>query len=93
MPCCGKGRIARPARRNTISTAQPPASTSPVRTQPTRRFSAPVLFQYTGRSGMTVFGPITGLRYRFTAPGSIVAIDARDAPSVAGVPRLQQIGS
>jgi hypothetical protein len=93
MPCCGKGRIVRQVHRKSPSAMQPQASASPVHIQNAPLPLAPVQFQYIGRSGMTVFGPITGLRYRFTAPGSIVAIDARDAPSVAGVPRLQQIGS
>jgi hypothetical protein len=92
LPCCGKGRIARPVQRK-VSPALPsaaPVSRSSPAPSP-RRALEPVLFKYTGHSGMTVFGPITGLRYRFPAPGAVIAIDPRDAPSVTTIPRLERI--
>jgi hypothetical protein len=90
MGCCGNGRVARqinyPAPRPAESILVPPT--------PARQALHPVntvLFQYIGKSGMTVFGPITGRRYRFGQPGVIVSIDPRDAPSVDSVPHLQRI--
>ena len=91
MPCCGKGRVVRSARGREQAVNQASASTPAVRLQKTHYHPASVLFQYTGHSGMTVFGPFTGQRYRFTTPGAVVAIDSRDAPSVASVPRLKRI--
>ncbi len=40
---------------------------------------------------MTVIGPITARRYRFNAPGTRLAVDARDAPSFMAVPALRLI--
>ncbi|MGH7506596.1 MAG: hypothetical protein ACRELX_13130 [Longimicrobiales bacterium] len=48
-------------------------------------------FQYTGPTGATVTGGATGRRYRFDYPGAIVAVDARDGRSLAGVPVLRQV--
>ncbi len=47
-------------------------------------------FQYIGASGLTVQGPVTKRLYRFAAPGAVVAVDARDAPSLARVPHLRR---
>jgi hypothetical protein len=40
---------------------------------------------------MTVIGPITGKRYRFDGPGSMVEVDLRDRLSLAALPRLRQM--
>ncbi|MEK6409897.1 MAG: hypothetical protein AABN34_23485 [Acidobacteriota bacterium] len=48
-------------------------------------------FEYTGSTGLTVQGPITGRRYRFSGPGARVGVDSRDAPSVAGAPNLKRV--
>jgi hypothetical protein len=47
-------------------------------------------FQYIGASGLTVQGPVTKRLYRFAGPGAIVAVDGRDAPSLARVPQLRR---
>lgn len=92
MPCCGKGRVARPVQRQASHSIPARTATPPLaQSQPFHQNLKPVFFQYTGRSGMTVFGPVTGQRYRFTAPGALVAIDPRDTPSMASVPHLQRI--
>lgn len=48
-------------------------------------------FEYTGKSGLTVIGPVTGQRYRFNYPGDRQLIDYRDASAMAGVPNLKKI--
>jgi hypothetical protein len=48
-------------------------------------------FQYVGPTAITVFGPLTRNRYRFSAPGARVAIDPRDARSMSGVPNLRRV--
>jgi hypothetical protein len=58
---------------------------------PQRKMPEPVHFQYTGRTGMTVIGPVSGQRYRFEHPGALIAIDGRDAPSIVAVPHLQTV--
>jgi hypothetical protein len=50
---------------------------------------AGVRFEYTGATGLTVRGPITGRNYRFNGPGEQVVVDSRDAPSMMAVPRLR----
>ena len=49
-----------------------------------------MFFRYVGATGLNVLGPITGRRYRFNAPGAVVAVDQRDAASIAGVPNLRR---
>lgn len=48
-------------------------------------------FEYRGSSGLTVLGPLSGQRYRFSAPGARLAVDGRDAPSLAAVPELHRL--
>ncbi len=50
-----------------------------------------VNFEYVGKTGLMVVGPISGKRYRFNYTGAIVAVDARDAPSLIAVPNLRSI--
>ena len=57
-----------------------------------RPVSHAVLYEYTGSTGMTVAGPISGQKYRFGSPGSKLQIDPRDAPSLAGLPNLRRLG-
>ncbi|MCC6860525.1 MAG: hypothetical protein IT158_18305 [Bryobacterales bacterium] len=40
---------------------------------------------------LTVFGPVSGRRYRFAGQGARLAIDPRDRPSLAAVPRLREV--
>ena len=81
--CCG--------RRSSL-TGRGPAQTISGRPSPSGRFrQRRVLFQYTGATGLTAQGPITGVRYRFTGHGAVVSVDARDAPSLAAVPNLSRV--
>lgn len=48
------------------------------------------LFEYTGATALTVFGAITGTRYRFAHSGARLTIQARDAPAMASVPILRR---
>jgi len=51
----------------------------------------PVVFEYVGRTGLTVVGSQTNKRYRFDYPGAKVEIVAADVPSVAQVPTLRRV--
>jgi hypothetical protein len=77
MGCCGKRSTmtAIPAKM-----ARPSASSSPYPS-----------FQYIGGSGLTVQGPASKRLYRFASPGAIVAVDARDAASLARMPQLRRM--
>ena len=48
-------------------------------------------FEYTGKTGLTVTGNITGTRYRFNYPGEVIPIDKRDAAGMMGVPVLRRL--
>ncbi len=56
-----------------------------------QRTAAPVLFEYIGRTGLSVTGPISRRIYRFPLQGARVAVDRRDAPSLAAVPMLRRL--
>lgn len=95
MNCCGQRLPATPpARSSTGTTASTPAG--PAHAQGNARGAtadappADVAFTYTGRTRLLAEGPITRRRYRFDAPGAVVAVDARDAPSLAAVPLLRR---
>ncbi|MBS0448105.1 MAG: hypothetical protein JSR59_19405 [Proteobacteria bacterium] len=83
MSCCGRRRApidVRPAGRPAPlagAAAAPPAQ-------------AVVAFVYTGATRLVAEGAATRRRYRFEHPGVLVEVDARDAPSLAGVPGLRQ---
>lgn len=56
----------------------------------TPRASNAQYFEYVGKTGLTVVGPVTGRRYRFERPGALLAVDERDSSSMAGVPNLRR---
>jgi hypothetical protein len=90
MSCCGQNR----QRIRELDSSQPMPGLSPADNRTPRAPSLSlVYFEYVGRTGLTVTGPITGKRYRFPKPGDKVAVDSNDAPSLAVVPNLQQTRS
>jgi hypothetical protein len=78
MACCGDNR----AQLNLIRQALEPG-----------KLADPVFFQYTGRTGLTVIGRATRIRYRFDNPGAVVAVDKRDQLALSFVPNLRQVKS
>ena len=80
MGCCGK-------KRSTIRAVEHHETP---RVTFTPRASSVEYFEYYGTTGMTAFGPVTRRRYRFASPGAMVAVDERDAPSLAAVPNLRK---
>lgn len=97
MSCCGKKRA-----QLTGAFSRPPASgqTSPPAAGPARQAAppparssspAPMIFEYLGSTAVTVKGPVTQQLYRFDGPRARVAVDARDAAAVAGVPNLRRV--
>jgi len=83
MSCCGQ-------RRERLSGNPPsrPANEPAAEGVPRQRA---IYFEYTGNMALTVFGPVSGRRYRFAGQGARLAIDPRDRPSLAAVPRLREV--
>jgi len=48
------------------------------------------IFEYVGKTALTVVGNITGRRYRFNRPGDLQSIDSRDAAGMLAVPVLRR---
>lgn len=91
MSCCGNKRAnlyGTVSLQLAANGAQPSMNVQPVpRTSP----PVAVVFEYTGESGVSVLGPVTRRMYRFDGKHWRVSVDARDAPAVAGVPKLQRV--
>ena len=84
MSCCGKMRLSATGPATIAS-----AAGTEVPTQGSRQ--SRVFFEYVGRTGLTVIGPVTGRRYRFDRPGARLEVDLKDRRSIAAVPHLRQI--
>lgn len=52
-----------------------------------------VNFEYTGKSGLSVTGSVTGRKYRFNHTGDLQLIDYRDASGMSAVPNLKKVRS
>lgn len=89
MGCCGGSRRTGESSggRRRTSVAQGRAA----RTDAQMRRHEHAYFQYVGDTAVTVLGPVTGRRYRFSVPGAVVAVDPRDRRSVAAVPTLREV--
>jgi hypothetical protein len=85
MPCCGQKR--QQLRETNARRSEPGQPAGPGQSAQ----SATFYFEYVGRTGLTVVGPITGRRYRFGRAGARVTVDGRDAMSLAAVPKLRQV--
>ena len=80
MACCGQRRAVAAGSGQAVEAGRP-----------RRQISRAALYEYTGATGMTVSGAVSGMRYRFAAPGSKVQIDSRDVSSLAGLPNLRRL--
>jgi len=88
MSCCGHKRAllygAIPIQHSNSHTA---ASMPP----PQATVVSAVTFEYLGETGVSAVGAITRKLYRFAGKHTQLAVDARDAPSIAAVPNLRRI--
>ena len=70
---------------------QPAVVTSQVKTPiPAAQQKTNSVFEYTGKTALTVMGNITGRRYRFNRTGDLQSIDPRDAAGMMAVPVLRR---
>ena len=88
--CCGNRRqqfqAPAPAPRRSSGVATPDQARG-------SRRQTVAYFQYTGATAMSAVGAVTGTRYRFGHRAAVVAVDPRDRPSLAAVPRLRQVAN
>jgi hypothetical protein len=77
-------------RNEFIQQAQPLSNTVVSSAVPKKMWSD-VKFKYTGSSALTIFGSITGKKYRFALPNEVQLIDYRDASSMMGVQVLKKL--
>lgn len=85
MSCCGSRRQLSghvPPRGHSMNTSS---------NTPEELIQTQVEFEYTGRTALTVMGPLTWQRYRFEKTGAIVSVDARDAAAMMVVPYLRRV--
>ena len=77
MSCCGQARSGAG-----ISVTGGAPSTEP----------GLAVFEYVGRTALSVNGGSTGVLYRFAEPGARVTVDWRDQRSLDALPMLKQVG-
>lgn len=82
MSCCGENVDHRPVPGGAFFKA---AHSS----QPQKRLKAGFLFRYEGLTTLTVHGPYSGRRYRFTKTNAVVMTDPRDYHALITVPGLE----
>jgi len=58
---------------------------------PVQNIIVHIIFQYTGKTGLTVSGNVTRNRYRFNYTGDIQPIDSRDAAGMMGIAVLRRL--
>lgn len=78
MSCCGQARGRATIRNKSTDTAGVPGPST-------------VIFEYVGRTALSIIGPATRTSYRFGKPGARAIVDARDRNSLAAVPVLRQV--
>jgi hypothetical protein len=82
MGCCNGKRA-----QWSSHTPRPPVE----RPRPVQRNQVHMVgFEYVGETRLTVLGPITRARYHFSAPGTHVEVDSRDAAYLSGVPNVRR---
>ena len=52
--------------------------------------TANTVFEYIGKTALTVIGNISGRRYRFNRPGDLQSVDPRDVAGMFAVTVLRQ---
>ena len=76
MSCCGKFRSE--------------ASASPAAPARTPSYGK-VAFEYTGRTALSIVGPVTRTTYHFASPGARAFVDGRDSVPLAAVRTLRRL--
>jgi len=85
---CGKKRTEHQQQAKPIMTQS--VTTTPTYNVNQTQNSQNTVFEYTGKTALTVIGNITGRRYRFNNPGDLQPVDYRDASGMMAVPVLRK---
>lgn len=93
MSCCGKARAQFTNQFTTGPSGQTPSKPTIFNRAPSVSVqqAGTVTFQYTGRTRLTVIGPVTRARYDFIGHGARLQVDRRDSNSIASVPALRRV--
>ncbi len=86
MGCCGQSIEQ---FRGTGPTFHVGTSHATMRPAASLQFS--VCFEYTGRTSLSVIGPVSGQHYYFEAPGARLVVDPRDQLALDAVPELRRV--
>lgn len=78
-------------KRNAYTEQSYKLSNETITDMPAQKMWADAKFQYTGQSGLTVTGGVTGKKYRFNFHGDEQVVDYRDASGMMAVPVLRKI--
>ena len=82
---CGKKRTELKQQPATFNTNMQ------IKTQPVAQPQNTVLFQYTGKTGLTITGSATRKAYRFYFSGDVKAVELSDAHGMNSVAVLRRI--
>ena len=89
MGCCG-GKRAQAGTHSVQATPRPRTRQAPsARPAPA---VGPPTFELVGAGSLTVNGPVSGRRYRFTHAGAVLVVDARDVSALGAVSALRRGG-
>ncbi len=89
MNCCSNDTHSDLQQEQIGSVSHSP--TSRFFTGENRNLAGDVLFQYTGFTGLTVIGPVTGKVYRFEQKDARLLIDKQDVALMHKVPVLKRV--
>lgn len=79
-------------KRNELTQEARPLSNSLAGRHTIKKMWPDVQFKYTGGTALTIYGSITGKKYRFVQPNDVQLVDYRDASSMMGVTVLMKTG-
>lgn len=88
MGCCGNQRQRQYGKQSVVKDSV--QMHSPIHDIPPRDHKE-VFFQYVGKTGLAVIGPVSEMRYRFVGHGAILSVDPRDRGALVNVPNLRQV--
>lgn len=89
MSCCGKSRAQFAGTASKSGSLQ--AASINLAAQIPIQQAGTVTFEYTGKTRLTVIGPVTHMRYDFVGHNSRLQVDRRDSNGIAGVAALRRV--
>jgi hypothetical protein len=78
-------------KRNEFIQQAQPLSNRVVSEKIPKKMWPDVKFKYIGNTALTIYGSITGKKYRFVVPNDVQVIDYRDVSSMMGINVLKKL--